>query len=135
MEKSKVSIVVTSIFSPNKSLLALAKGAKTYDWQFVIAGDVSSPKDFHLDGAVFYDINAQRNLKLKYAALCPEKHYTRKNIGYLVAIQNGCNIIVETDDDNIPNAEFWLQRQPAVLGNLVTGKGDRKSTRLNSSHS
>jgi STELLO glycosyltransferases len=35
----------------------------------------------------------------------------RKNLGYLVAIKVGADIIVETDDDNIPLAEFWRPRQ------------------------
>jgi hypothetical protein len=123
MHNTKVSIVVTSIFHPNKSLLALAEGAKKNNWKFVIAGDVSSPKDFQLKDAEFYDINAQRSLHWKFAALCPERHYTRKNIGYLIAMANGSNVIVETDDDNIPRPEFWTPRQKSITANKITGSG------------
>jgi hypothetical protein len=121
MHNHKVSIVVTSIFSPNRSLFTLAEGAKRNNWEFIIVGDVSSPKDFSLDGVQYFDIPMQQNLEFKFAALCPERHYSRKNIGYLIAMANGSNVIVETDDDNIPNTEFWLPRQKVVLGNLVTG--------------
>lgn len=38
----------------------------------------------------------------------PAKHYSRKNIGYLLAIRDGASEIVETDDDNFPYAEKWL---------------------------
>jgi hypothetical protein len=37
----------------------------------------------------------------------PSKHYARKNLGYLIAIKNGAEIIIETDDDNIPEKNFW----------------------------
>lgn len=123
MQNHKVSIVVTSIFSPNKSLYALADGAKKNGWKFIIAGDVPSPKDFQLDGADFYDLPSQRNLPFKFAGLCPERHYTRKNIGYLIAIANGSDVIVETDDDNIPVADFWGPRRSALKGNVISGKG------------
>jgi hypothetical protein len=123
MQNHKVSIVVTSIFSPNKSLYALADGAKKNNWKFIIAGDVPSPKDFYLDGADFYDLAAQRRLPYKFAALCPERHYTRKNIGYLIAMANGSNVIVETDDDNIPVAEFWESRRDSIKATAITGKG------------
>ncbi|HLA58613.1 MAG TPA: STELLO glycosyltransferase family protein [Puia sp.] len=123
MQNDKTSIVVTSIFYPNRSLLALAEGAKKNYWKLIIVGDVSSPKDFHLDGADYYNIEEQRSFEWKFAELCPERHYTRKNIGYLIAMANSSSIIVETDDDNVPNPEFWLPRQKSILGNVVTGSG------------
>lgn len=122
-ESEKISIVVTSIFHPNKSLRALAAGANKNNWQFFIVGDVSSPKDFSLEGAQYFDIASQKRLSFKLAALCPEKHYTRKNIGYLVAIENGSTVIVETDDDNIPNPEFWKPREHFLNSYPVDGKG------------
>lgn len=33
-----------------------------------------------------------------------------KNIGYLLAISEGAEVIIETDDDNIPTQEFWGQK-------------------------
>lgn len=123
MQDAKTAIVVTSIFHPNKSLLTLADGAKKNSWQFIIIGDVSSPKDFYLEGASYYDIAAQKRLRWKLASLCPERHYTRKNIGYLVAMAEGCNVIVETDDDNVPNEEFWLPRQEMISGKEIRGTG------------
>lgn len=123
MQNNKTAVVVTSIFSPNRSLLALAAGAMENKWQFIVVGDVSSPKDFYLENAAYYDIVAQKNLKWNLASLCPERHYSRKNIGYLIAMGNGCNVIVETDDDNIPNSEFWLPRQRLVEGKRIKGKG------------
>ena len=36
----------------------------------------------------------------------PENHYCRKMYGYLHAIHHGAEIIVDTDDDNIPYDTF-----------------------------
>jgi len=123
MHSDIVSIVVTSIFGPNKSLLALAEGAKKKGWQFIVVGDVSSPKDFSMEHVTYYDIGQQHKLHFKLVPLCPERHYTRKNIGYLIAISNGSHVIVETDDDNIPNPEFWQPRHRSVHAREVQGSG------------
>jgi len=109
--RSKVSIVVTSISNPNKALLKLAEECHTHGYRFIVIGDVSSPSDFHIQGCDFYSLERQIQTGLEYPELCPKRHYARKNIGYLLAIQNGANIIVETDDDNIPYDSFWTLRQ------------------------
>jgi hypothetical protein len=123
MQNDIVSLVVTSIFYPTKSLNALAEGAKQHKWKFFIVGDVSTPKDFYLDGVMYFDLAQQRALAFKYAALCPEKHYTRKNIGYLIAMEHGSDIIIETDDDNIPTVDFWSKRHQLITGSAITGSG------------
>lgn len=119
---NKTALIVTSIFSPNGPLRSLAEGAVAHNWDFFIIGDVLSPADFNLTGAKFYAIQTQRELPFKLSSICPERHYSRKNIGYLLAIKNGINVIVETDDDNLPKADFWLPRQKYSQGKLITGK-------------
>jgi hypothetical protein len=39
----------------------------------------------------------------------PVRHYSRKNIGYLIAMNSGAECIYETDDDNRPN-DTWTPR-------------------------
>ena len=107
----RVSIVVTSISKPNKALLELSEGCNAHGYRFIVIGDVSSPADFHIQGCDFYSLEQQIQTGLEYAALCPTRHYARKNIGYLLAIQNGTNLIIDTDDDNIPYDAFWARRQ------------------------
>ena len=34
----------------------------------------------------------------------------KKNIGYLIAIKNGVDVISETDDDNYPYKDFFLDK-------------------------
>ena len=51
---------------------------------------------------MFLDVKKQESLGYKSTKLLKYKSYTRKNIGYLYAIQHGAKIIYETDDDNSP---------------------------------
>ncbi len=106
----KTALVVTSIASPNDVLKQLAEGCKKKDWQFIVIGDEASPADFHIDGCDYYSLERQRQTGFEIAKLAPTRHYARKNIGYLIAIENGASIIVETDDDNIPLKGFWENR-------------------------
>jgi hypothetical protein len=104
------AIVVTSIAAPNQVLRELADGMTERGGAFYVIGDLASPADFHLDGCEFYDVPRQERSGLKTAKLCPTRHYARKNIGYLLAAGSGAQIIVETDDDNLPKAGFWEPR-------------------------
>ena len=109
--KDKISIVVTSIAAPNKTLRDLAAGCIKRGYDFIVIGDEPSPSDFHIDGCDFYSLERQRQTGLKFAQMCPTRHYARKNIGYLLSIRSGASLIIETDDDNIPRSQFWAARQ------------------------
>lgn len=112
--KNKTFLIVTTISAPNKVLLKLAAGCQSNDWGFIVIGDTKSPKNFHLEGSQYYDIEGQKATGLEYAKLCPTRHYARKNIGYLLAIREGAKTIIETDDDNLPLESFWQETLPAV---------------------
>jgi hypothetical protein len=107
---SKTSLVITSISAPNAALRQLAQGCRERGIAFYLIGDSSSPAEFHLDGCEFFSISRQEEAGLRFAALCPKRHYARKNIGYLLAIRDGAETIIETDDDNLPHPTFWNQR-------------------------
>jgi hypothetical protein len=119
----KGSLVVTSIAAPNPVLRALAEGSLAHEVSFIVTGDSKSPREFDLAGCDFYDLERQRTLPFEYAKLCHQKSYTRKNIGYLVAISAGAEFIVETDDDNFPREEFWSDRTPEMTGDVLPGDG------------
>lgn len=109
--KNNISVVVTSISQPNNALHSIAKGCKESGYRFTVIGDVSSPSDFYIDHCNFYSISDQLKIDLKYPKLCPERHYARKNIGYLLELQNSADIIIDTDDDNLPYDSFWKPRE------------------------
>ncbi len=106
----QTAIVVTSIAAPNATLQALARGCRERGYAFIVIGDEPSPAEFSLEGCDFFGLQQQRELGLKFATLCPTRHYARKNIGYLIAMRAGAELIIETDDDNAPDETFWHQR-------------------------
>lgn len=107
----KIAVVITSISEPNRVLREIAQQSKKRDHQFIVIGDESSPLTFELDGCNFYSLEQQVASGLKFAELCPRRHYARKNIGYLLAIKSKASVIIELDDDNIPRESFWFLRQ------------------------
>ncbi|CAH1781995.1 unnamed protein product [Owenia fusiformis] len=92
-------IIVTTISSPTEDIKSLAK---LTEWQLLVVADTKTPKDWHFDGVLFLSLDAQRSLRYKVLEHIPYSSYSRKNIGYLFAIQHGAKIIYETDDDNHP---------------------------------
>lgn len=109
--RDKTALIVTSISAPNPVLQSLARGAQQHDVEFIVIGDEKSPRDFQLDGCRFYSLDEQRTLDFAFARQCPTRHYARKNIGYLLALRNGAQAMIETDDDNFPEPGFWSARQ------------------------
>jgi hypothetical protein len=107
---NETSLVITSIAAPNPVLRSFAAGCRERGIRFYVIGDVPSPADFSLDGCDFYSLDRQRATGLRFAQTCPLRHYSRKNIGYLLAIRERARLILETDDDNYPLETFWDAR-------------------------
>ena len=105
----QTAVVITSIAHPTVAVKKIARHAIDTGTKFFLIGDVPSPKDFSQEGCEFYSMERQAASDLTFAALCPKRHYARKNIGYLEAIRSGATRILETDDDNIPFEDnaFW----------------------------
>ncbi len=51
---------------------------------------------------IYLSLEDQRKLPFAIIALTPEKHFTRKNVGYLYAMAQGAKVIFDVDDDNQP---------------------------------
>lgn len=119
----RYAIVVTTINPPTRGMVELAGGAGRLGADVIVIGDEKSPKEFALDGADFLDIEAQRRTGFSYAAAVPARHYARKNVGYLVAAARGADVIIETDDDNIPLDGFWGPRSARVRAPVLRRAG------------
>ena len=100
--------IVTTISEPTKCMVTLSEKHNDSD-KIIVIGDKKGPKIFNLKNCKFYSLEEQLHLDFKLAKLLPTGHYSRKNLGYLISIQNGEKCIYETDDDNAPN-KFWLVR-------------------------
>ena len=103
----KRAIVLTTINEPIKAVIALKEGAKQNNLPFIVVGDTKTPNQTYQDFTYFYSIERQIQEFPNLCEVLPTKHYSRKNIGYLVALKLGMEEIQETDDDNIPLPEFW----------------------------
>jgi hypothetical protein len=121
MKDTKTSLIITSIASPNDALKAFAAGAKEHNIDFIVIGDTKSPSEFKLDNCRFVSIEEQDRLPFRLAKLLPKKHYSRKNLGYLLSAKN--EVIIESDDDNFPRNEFWNDRSKIVKAKTIGEEG------------
>lgn len=105
-------IVVTTIQYPTEQLRKLAS---LKDWHLLVVGDKKTPHDWYLDNGEYLSPERQQQLGYKLANVLPWNHYSRKNIGYLYAIEHGASIIYDTDDDNEPLADLIPLSTTALL--------------------
>jgi hypothetical protein len=119
----KKAMVVTTINAATAAMQSIQRGAQMQGANFYVIGDTKSPADFSLAGARYFDVAQQRASGLRFADACPTQHYARKNIGYLLAMRDGADLIVETDDDNFPMEGFWAPRTRELHAALVSQPG------------
>lgn len=112
------TLIVTSISHPTKAMKELANGAGANNLRFICIGDAKSPHRYILDNCEFFSLDDQQKITFETSALLPVGHYSRKNIGYLIAIRDGAQEILETDDDNSPLSDFWTRHSPLVKGRV-----------------
>jgi len=118
------ALVITSIASDtNQVLNTYADQCAERDIDFIVIGDTKSPKEFYIKGCSYWSVEYQKQLPFELAKVAPKKHYSRKNLGYLIAIKKGCDQIQETDDDNIPIYGFWKEKTAAPVASLFTHNG------------
>lgn len=96
-------VIITSIFPPTT---AVTRFAQQKDWQLIVAGDKKTPADWQCEGVTFLSASEQAQSGYHVADALPWNHYCRKVIAYVHAIKMGAEVIVDTDDDNIPK-ENW----------------------------
>ncbi|GHT23005.1 hypothetical protein AGMMS4957_13960 [Bacteroidia bacterium] len=117
-------LVITSIASQEHPIVkTIAADATEQGIPFIMVGDTKSPEAFALRGCDFYSIERQEALPFTLAKMLPTGHYARKNLGYLAAMAQGAETIIETDDDNIPLPAFWQQRTREAQARTVSHQG------------
>jgi hypothetical protein len=105
MEKLKIkqSIVITSIFQPSEAVI---KFASHPDCELIVVGDKKTPQGWECKGVRYLSVEGQNTMPFTLSKVMPYNHYCRKMMGYLDAIARGADIIVDTDDDNIPKDDW-----------------------------
>lgn len=111
---SNISYVVTTIQEPTQPLLELATKTSKIGNNFYVVGDKKSPLDFYCPHAKYLSVDSQEKMDFLICKNLPYNSYSRKMIGYLYAIQDGCNWIRETDDDNYPLNSFFDSLEKTV---------------------
>ncbi len=97
---TKAAIVITSISPPTE---AVKKFSEMQDHTLIVVGDRKSPPDWQQDHCTFLSVADQELSPFSIKRHIPYNHYCRKMIGYLYAIKAGNDVIIDTDDDNIPH--------------------------------
>lgn len=113
-------IVVTTIHEPTVAIKSFSELTEK-GWSVVVVGDLKTPRNWDCPGITFLSIEQQHSLFGQFSQLIPNNHYSRKNLGYLYAISNGAECILETDDDNIPYDNFGKNVQPSVSAIPISG--------------
>lgn len=115
----KKYIVITSIFEPTEAVIELAQRA---EYKLIVVGDLKTPEDWHCSNVDYISVDQQKEIGEQLYDVLPFNHYSRKMFGYLSAIKNGAEIIVDTDDDNIPKANWEF---PPFDGSFQNVPGDK----------
>jgi hypothetical protein len=103
----KKAIVITTINKTNESLERFSKT----NYSLIIIGDVKSPPGYDIE-CTYLNIADQKKLFPDFCRHLKLNHYSRKNIGYLYCYLNGCDIIAESDDDNLPYKNWGILQYP-----------------------
>ena len=103
--KCKISLVITTINKPNKVIKKYLELTKKNKICYFIIGDKKTPN--YSKKYNFFNLKNQKRFNFNCHKLLPYNSYSRKNIGYLIAMKNNSKIIVETDDDNYPKDNFF----------------------------
>jgi hypothetical protein len=114
-------IVVTTINRPTKAIQKISEIVASDGWRCIVVGDKKTPAGWSAPGIDYLSYDDQLLMFGHLAELLPANHYCRKNLGYLYAIRNGAEAILETDDDNIPNDSFGKDIAAEVSGEIIAG--------------
>ncbi len=116
----KKTIVITSIFYPTE---AVQEFAALNEYDLIVVGDKKTPNDWQCENVNYLSVDNQNNTSFALAKVLPHNHYCRKMLGYLTAIQNGADFIIDTDDDNIPKSNWDFPAFENTFDYVANDKG------------
>ena len=115
----KKSLVITTINKPNKAINSFYKICKKNNVSLILIGDKKTPK--YNSKYKLFDIKSQNKQLFKLSGKLPFNSYSRKNLGYLIAMKAKSKIIIETDDDNYPKNNFFQNLEKQRNSNIISG--------------
>ncbi|MGB8193561.1 MAG: hypothetical protein WCF67_16645, partial [Chitinophagaceae bacterium] len=110
---------------------AVRSARDTIDLIFFVVGDINTPAGCQEACAAFnrfcechYVTPAEQEIFLQKvnfpSELIPYKSDNRRNVGFLMALEAGCDMIVSIDDDNFPVNDHFFQ-QHSIVGENLSG--------------
>jgi len=99
----KKIIVTTTINHPTE---AIEKFDAVDGFELIVVGDKKTPADYTLRRGRYVTPAEQEGLYPRLSALLGWNCIQRRNIGFLMALELGADIIATVDDDNIPYPEW-----------------------------
>jgi len=94
---------MTSIYPPSE---AVRKFASMGECRLYVAGDRKTPEAWREEGVRLISPEDQEQSSSRLLQILPWNHYCRKQAAYLRAIEEAAEIIVDSDDDNIPKVDW-----------------------------
>ena len=114
--------VITSINPPNKCTDSVANAS--FIDKLIVVADKKSPKDYPQSNCVYFDLISQKSSKFSLERSIPFNHYSRKNLGYLLAIKMGAKYIYDTDDDNFLKNNNYLESNLLETNEFIQANSD-----------
>lgn len=121
MREPRLTCVLTTIQRPTASVAALAQALEGCEAALLVIGDRKGPTASEFGFGELFGIERQLKLPFELASRLPENHYSRKNLGYLIAMKQGATSIYETDDDNMP-LPVWERRSLTVTARPIDAR-------------
>lgn len=97
----KKVIVTTTINPPTE---AIDKFDAHPDYELVVIGDRKTPPGYHLRRGHYIGPDEQEKRFPRLSSLLGWNCIQRRNIGFLIALEMGADVVATVDDDNIPKA-------------------------------
>ena len=96
MNAEKKALVITTIASSKNTILKkYANISSRNEIDFIIVGDKKSPSKFSLKGSRYFSLKKQKTLNFKLSKILPTNHYSRKNLGYLIAMTKNQRLLLK----------------------------------------
>jgi hypothetical protein len=115
-------IVITSINSPTIAVEKYSRLPPNYE--LLVVGDRKTP-DWPTS-TKWRMISFDEQLAMDHFSLVPllpENHYSRKMVGYLLAMLQGVDGIIDTDDDNEPLADYDFPDSIGLFESISENQG------------
>ncbi|MFI5155032.1 MAG: STELLO glycosyltransferase family protein [Chitinophagales bacterium] len=116
----KKFIIITSINEPTTAVSAFAAFS---DHELIVVGDAKTNPAWKFNGANYLSVEAQNNMDAGLGRHLPYHHYSRKMLGYLLAIKAGADTIIDADDDIIPKAQWQFPEWVGEFDCIASGSG------------